>query len=367
MSDYTRLLASKLAQAGDEVHVWAPSCLEPTPVDKDVEVHRLPGRFGPRTLTALNARLKEFAAPRRVLVQYVPQAFGWKGLNLPFCLWLWSRRRDAVWVMFHEVYFPIGWKQSPYHNFLGAVTRLMASLVTSAAERKFVSIPAWTPLLSSSGSKKPYIVWLPVPSNVPVRINHSGTAEIRKRLLPDGGFLIGHFGTYGSSIAEQLAKILHPLLTAYSDRKMLLLGKGSEEMRDRVLRQHPELSEKVCASGSLPGEEISLYIGACDVMIQPYVDGVSTRRTSVMACLAHGLPVVTTKGFLTESLWAESKSVALVDVADVHGLVSATEQLLVNTAERERLGTAARALYQERFDISHTISSLRENYSGNGR
>lgn len=366
VSDYTRLLASKLAQAGDEVHVWAPACLEPTPVDKGVEVHRLPGRFGPRTLTALNARLKEFDGPRRVLVQYVPQAFGWKGLNLPFCLWLWSKRRDAVWVMFHEVYFPLGWKQSPSHNLLGAVTRLMAALVTSAAERKFVSIPAWTPLLSSGDVKRKQAVWLPVPSNVPVLDARADTAETRARLLSNGQFLIGHFGTYGSGIADYLLSVLPPLLTDYSDRRALLLGRGSEEMREKVVRQYPELSEKVCASGSLPADEISGHISACDLMIQPYVDGVSSRRTSVMACLAHGLPVVTTKGRLTESLWAESESVMLVDSIDVDGLVSAVEQLLADAAERERLGAAARVLYQKSFDIRHVISALRDESPGSG-
>ena len=37
-------------------------------------------------------RVNSTTAPSpRVLVQYVPHAFGWKGGNLPFCLWLWNR------------------------------------------------------------------------------------------------------------------------------------------------------------------------------------------------------------------------------------------------------------------------------------
>lgn len=367
VSDYTRLVARGLAEAGEEVHVWAPACAEQTPVDEGVEVHRLPDHFGPRSLAVLNAQLNKFSAPSRILVQYVPQAFGWRGLNLPFCFWLRTRRRDAVWVMFHEVRFPLGWKQPPAYNFIGVVTRLMASLVTSAAERKFVSIPAWAQMISSRDSERASTVWLPVPSNVPVTISPPATAEIRSRLLPKGGFLIGHFGTYGGKSAEYLMSILPRLLAGHSDRKALLLGRRSEGMREEILRRHPELSEQIFAAGALPADELSVNLSACDVMIQPFIDGVSSRRGSAMACLAHGLPVVTTKGPLTESIWAESEAVALSDAADVDGLVLTAERLLTDSSERERLGTAAGALYKERFDISHTISSLREPVSANGK
>ena len=50
------------------------------------------------------------------------------------------------------------------------------------------------------------------------------------------------------------------------------------------------------------------HIGACDLLIQPYPDGISSRRTSAMAGLALGIPVITTTGSLTESLWAETRA-----------------------------------------------------------
>ena len=56
--------------------------------------------------SAILSRALDTAASPRVLVQYVPHAFGWKGGNLPFCLWLWNRKDRRPWVMFHEVAFP---------------------------------------------------------------------------------------------------------------------------------------------------------------------------------------------------------------------------------------------------------------------
>ena len=362
VSDYTRLVASELAQAGDEVHVWTTACPEPTPKDEGVNVHRLSDRFGLRSLAALNAQLKKFPAPHRILVQYVPQAFGWKGMNLPFCVWLRSRRKDAVWVMFHEVYFPLRWKQSLSHNILGAATRLMASLVASAAKRKFVSIPAWMPLLESGGAKESSLSWLPVPSSIPVIDDPAGIAAVRARYAPArDGYLVGHFGTYGGYIAEMLKGVVPPLLSKRTDCAVLLLGRGGEIVRDDLTAQHPDLKTRVHATGALPVEDISLSLSACDVLIQPFVDGVSSRRTSLMAGLAHALPIVTTTGALTESVWAESRAVALFRVGDLEGMVAAADRLLDDATERARLGAAASALYQERFDIRHTIASLRES------
>jgi glycosyltransferase involved in cell wall biosynthesis len=42
-------------------------------------------------------------------------------------------------------------------------------------------------------------------------------------------------------------------------------------------------------------EEVSAYLTASDVAVLPYRDGASYRRGSLMAVLAHGLPIVTTE------------------------------------------------------------------------
>src|SRR5262249_5603390 len=149
-SDYTRIVARGLAAAGDDVRVYAPPCRGPAdPADSGVGVHRLPGRFGPRSLLALAQLLARSPRPDRVVVHYVPHAFGFKAMNLPFALWVSCRlRRIApVWVMFHEVVFPFRWRP-PTHALLGSVTRVMARLIAGAAERVFVSIPAWESLLT---------------------------------------------------------------------------------------------------------------------------------------------------------------------------------------------------------------------------
>lgn len=361
VSDYTRLVARGLAKAGDRVQVWAAPCAGETPLDAGVEVHRLPDHFGPRSMALLQKSFKQAAHPHRILVQYVPHAFGWKALNVPFCLWLWSlRRRHSIWVMFHEVVFPLSRNQPLSHKLLGVTTRLMASLIARAAERIFVSIPAWEKIIKSLANNHAPVVWMPVPSAIPVVEDKAGSNELRAQYAPAGeGLIIGHFGTYAQHITNSLKTVLSSLLIGHAERTALLLGRGGDGLRDELIRLYPELTGRVYATGSLSAEDLSRHLSACDVMLQPFGDGVSGRRTSVMTALAHALPIVTTSGALTEALWAESGAVVLAPAADVKAQAKAIEHLLVDSESRGNLNVAAAKLYRERFDVQHTIAALR--------
>jgi glycosyltransferase involved in cell wall biosynthesis len=382
VSDYTRLVAEGLAAAGDVVHVWCPSAGSAGSAAAESEtaaasgsetaaasglfVHRELGRFTPSDLRRAGKLLDEFGAPRRLLVQWVPHGYGYQSMNLPFCVWLWNRAarsRDAVEVMVHEPYLAFGegsWKQ----NGVAAVHRLMAIALLGAARRVWLSIPAW------EGSLRPYALgralpfrWLPVASNIPVVDDDDGAQVVRARYATTRERVVGHFGTYGRSTTELLKKAVPALLRASADCVVLLIGRGSEAMRDELTAHQPELSLRLRATGSLAAAELSLHISACDVMLQPYIDGASSRRTSLMVCLSHGVPVVTTSGRLSEPLWAASEAVALAPAGEAAALVETTARLLADDERRRRMSLAARSLYEERFDVKRTIKALREAFA----
>ena len=356
VSDYTRMVALGLADAGDEVHVWAPETGQPTPEEHGVQVHRIPGGFGPKSLSSLSAALNRLPLSSRILVQYVPQAYGWKAMNIPFCLWLASRKQP-VWVLYHEVAFPFRRSQSTRLNFLALVTHGMASVLAYFAQRVFVSIPAWKQMLARG---RP-VEWLPIPSTVPTRVDSAAVACVRKKLAPapPEGVLIGHFGTYGPHIAPLLNQILPPLLTADGKRRIHLLGGGGAQFAADFRNSFPQFADRITAPGRLPGEEVATHLAACDLLIQPYADGVSSRRTSVMAGLALGLPILTTEGHLTEPVWAESGAVGLVPALAPEEFLRAAEALLACPESLRDLGARAAALYRDRFDLANTIRALR--------
>src|ERR1700730_15276207 len=88
VGDYTYLLAHALAEAGEDVHIWTPAVSRDVGESAAVGVHVLPPHFGLRWLLALHRGLAAMGNCGTVLVQYVPHMYGWKAMNLVFCIWL---------------------------------------------------------------------------------------------------------------------------------------------------------------------------------------------------------------------------------------------------------------------------------------
>ncbi len=358
VSDYTRQVARGLVQAGDAVVVWAPESGGEAGVDPDVDVRRLPGRFGQAARARLERGLAESPSPRRVLVQYVPHAFGWKGGNLPFCAWLRRLPSGDLWVMFHEVMFPVGRQYTAAQNALGATNRVMARLVAGAATRVFVSVPAWADLVAPLVRPGTPVEWLPVPSGIPVAHDPAAIAAVRRRYAADAP-LVGHFGTFGRLIRPLVDDAVVGLLGILPTVRVLLVGRGSAEAADALRGRDLALRNRIIGTGALDADQVSAHLRACDVLLQPFPDGVSTRRTSAMAALAHGIALVTTQGQATEAVWIESGVAALAPAGDARALALEAAALVGNRPRRLALGAAGCALYDARFAVRHVIERLR--------
>ncbi|MDB5311169.1 MAG: hypothetical protein JWO38_5371 [Gemmataceae bacterium] len=358
VADYTDQVARGLTAAGDVVTVYAPArgCRADDP-GPGVTVRRLPGCFGPRGLAALDTALARRPRPDRVLIQYVPHAYGWKGMNLPFAMWVAARagRHAPVWVMFHEVAFPFRWRP-PIHAVLAAAHRVMARLVAGAASRVLVSVPGWEPRLRRLCPRLGPVEWLPIPSNIPVAADAPGPV----REPPARGPVVGHFGTYGSAVIPLLEPALCRLLGRDPQASGVLLGRGGVAYRDDLVGRHPALAGRVVAPGELPPEAVAARLRGCDILIQPFIDGISSRRTSAMAGLANAVPLVSNFGPLSESVWAGAGGVALAAAPDPDLLGARAEEVLaLPRADRAEMGRQAAALYRDRFSLEHTIARLR--------
>ncbi len=356
VSDYTEMVARGLAAAGDRVVVWAPALDEAAPSHPGLDVRRLPDRFGPRSLLRLSRALSAEGADR-ILVQYVPHAFGWKAANLLFCGWLRWRPQGAVWVMFHEVAYPLERDDSLRRKGLALINRVMARLVGRAAGRAFVSIPAWQPLVDTATGGTVSVSWLPVPSAIPVVNDPAARSALRERYAP-GRALVGHFGTYSAPIRAALEQAV-PDLIARFDCSVVLLGRASDALAARLVSERPALEGRVVGTGALAADDVSRHIGACDLMLQPYPDGISSRRTSAMAALSHAKAMVTTLGALSEPLWRDSGAAVFVPADEIGSLADAAAALLASPPRRDALGARAVKLYRDRFDVAHTIAALR--------
>jgi glycosyltransferase involved in cell wall biosynthesis len=367
VSDYTNLLAAGLAERGDEVHVWCPgrqgtSPSETGPSETGIVVHRQFGTFSPADLQRVGAELDAFTGPRRLLVQWVPHGYGYRSMNVGFCQWLLKRAKqhgDRIELMVHEPFLSFDWA-SPRQSAAALVHRWMTIILLRAASRVWVSIPGWERSMRGYAlGRKVAFEWLPIFSNIPTASDPARTQAIRRQYADGNRLLIGHFGTFGSLIAGLLDPILLALASDPVDQTILLMGKRSDQYLRELIQKEPRLEGVIRATGTLSADELSHHLSACDLLIQPYPDGVSTRRGSFMAGLANGKPIVTTTGWLSEPLWAQSDAVALAPAGDTAAFLEQTRRLRGDARERQRVGSAAGRLYRERFDISQTISSLR--------
>jgi glycosyltransferase involved in cell wall biosynthesis len=175
---------------------------------------------------------------------------------------------------------------------------------------------------------------------------------------------MGHFANYSDYSVERLSQIMPALLLEHRQLSLLLLGANSGELRRRLLSTNCHLAGRVCATSSLAPHDLSWALAACDLMVQPYPDGVSTRRTSTSALLAHGRAIVTTNGIGTEHLWDDSGAVAMAPADNPDRLRGVISQMLSNDAMRERHKRAAQTLYYDRFALRHTIAALVQSSNG---
>jgi glycosyltransferase involved in cell wall biosynthesis len=336
VSDYTSLLTSGLARRGAAVRSWDTAAA-------DVRAE-------------LAAAL--MSQPGRLLVQYVPNAFGRRGANVAFCLWLLALRRRGVdvQVMFHEPYMYFSWHR-PLQSALAAIQRAMAAILLRASPVSYVSTERWQRYLAPLAPRRNRFVVVPIPSTVPHESRPEATAQWRRRLAPDAR-LIGHFGTYGAHVRSELAPIVTRLLHDRPDVRVVCLGRGSDQFAAGLDARESVLAGRITGTGALDGQGIADVLRACDVIVQPYPDGVTTRRTSVMAAVACGAATVTSRGFLTEPVWDASGAVRLAAASDAPAHATACARLLSDEPDRRALAARAAEAYDLHFSMERTLDTL---------
>lgn len=359
VSDYTQIVANELARRGDDIDVWAPPpSAGAFPTRTGVRCHALPDTFGRASMRALDGALRRAPAGTILLVQYVPSGFGARSMNLPFAAWL-GQRKERRWTMVHEAAFPYRSRAPLRHQLLATVTRAMLRASLRGSERVFTSTPAWEPVIRRHGFASGPIEWLPVPASVPATFEVERVGEIRAELgVTAERVLLGHFGTYGHLVADPLASVMVRVAKRHPEWSWLLLGRNADRFAAKLAQRG--LHAAVFARTDLPPDEVSNHLAALDVAVFPFPDGISARRTSAMAALAVGTPLVTTRGASTETFWRRANAVVLT-ANDADDIAFATSELVANPAQRALLSERSPTLYEERFAVGRLADVLRRS------
>lgn len=360
VSAYVARFAGALTAAGHPVVVWCPGYDDASETTgAGVTVRRALGAHGLGDLARVDRELSAHESPRRLLLQWVPHGFGWRSMNVALCLWLLKRavvNGDSVEIMVHEPFHEL--TGSARQRLAGLVHRAMTVILIRAASRVWVSTPRWQERWRKYDlSRRVAFAWLPIPSSVEPR-------SAAPRGAPQRGArkLVGSFTGRARSRRDGRVAALEPvvarLMTEAPDVDLLLIGVNSTEVRDEIAGVHEALGARIHATGPLDDEALSGALDSCDVLVQAYPDGVTSRRATLVTALAHGVPVVTNDGPNTEPFWRESGALCLVPAGDPGAVVAATRRLIDMPEERERLRAGARHLYARTFHLDRSVAAV---------
>lgn len=279
------------------------------------------------------------ARPGWFLLQYNPFSFGRWGVapGLVRDAVLLRRRTGATFALLvHEPWAQVSdWSSalmSAYQRVQLGALLLAADVVIATTERR-------ARVLHKDA------VHVPVGSNItPV---HSTARAARARLGLADELVVALFGTGHPSRALSEAQVAIDALAdlgGAGSLRVLNLGRGAPPLRVRS-------GVEVDSPGQLDAEELSWCLSASDILLLPFTDGVSTRRTTLMAGLAHSVPIVGSRGANTDDLLIRHPdALVLTPAGDRTAFARAVTDL---TADRSRLratGEAGRRLYHDHFD-----------------
>jgi glycerol-3-phosphate cytidylyltransferase len=132
-------------------------------------------------------------------------------------------------------------------------------------------------------------------------------AAVRRRLgVGDADLLLCYFGFINPE--KGLESLLHGLGTLRRQghgARLLLIGGLHSDREHAVSPYHQELlrliadlglEAAVTATGYLDAEAASQHLLAADLAVLPFRDGITTKRSSFLSVLGHGVPLLTTAG-----------------------------------------------------------------------
>jgi glycosyltransferase involved in cell wall biosynthesis len=232
------------------------------------------------------------------------------------------------------------------------------------AIRKRTSKPTRYPVPNTQS-----LVLIPIGSNITVAPpeNYDRAAWRLQLGIDDGETLLAFFGLI--SLSKGLDTLLDALARLPPHFRLLVIGGAATAPEDRAYANaigeqiaRLGLQQRIMITGHCDEADVSAHLLAADIGVLPFADGASLRRGSLLAALAHGLPVVTTlqtndQGRTTKEdaralghssfalrPFTDGENVLLVPPGDAPALEAAIERLARDARLREQLAAGGRML-----------------------
>jgi glycosyltransferase involved in cell wall biosynthesis len=272
-----------------------------------------------------------------VVLSYAPWnlGLGWKHwrfvIELPKLAWAARRARRVLFL--HEL-------SSANTGFLGNLDRRVQHRQFRMVSKVFPTVAGATFLLPGRLARGRTLLPLPMGSNLP-DMRHARDA-VREELGLDSSLVVASFvQAYLSPVRRLVSAGLEGCRDGTASRVThLALGASAE----------PEPVEGVTEyrAGAVSAERLAALLACADLVLAPFPDGASTRRTTLAAALQHGVPVITNAGAHTAPWLLSSTGLAITDPEEASFRARA-HLLAQHDAQRLEAARAARRLYDEHY------------------
>jgi glycosyltransferase involved in cell wall biosynthesis len=274
---------------------------------------------------------------------------------------IWSRRggRPPIAVTFHDLKPPYLFPKAGLLR--NGVVRLLARssdaiIVTNAEDLAIAR--QWSFAVRRSRPDSPQMLHqIPIGSNIAVSPPAGYRRDewrARRGYLPQDT-VWAYFGFLNESKGGET--LVRALALSEPPAHLLMIGgrTGSSDPTNRAYAERVEsliaelgVAERVRWTGYVPTEKVSAALLSVDIVVLPYRDGISFRRGSLHAALAHGCAIISTKPHVMLPELQERKNIALVPPEEPKAIAQAAQLLHRDTELRRRIGQGA-ALLAEQF------------------
>ena len=207
------------------------------------------------------------------------------------------------------------------------------------------SLPCPWIKLSWVRATPPSAVFIPVGPNLPIRLSQaSGPAQNE---IPTIGVFSITGGESGSRETRIILTAVRHAAQKLGKLRLSIFGRHAE-LRETELREGlRDLPVELSVEGVVEPAQVVQRLYACDVLL--FIRGpISSRRSSAIAGIACGLPVIAYPGSETAAPITDA-GVVLVSPDEPDDLNAALVRVLSDAAYRTDLAARSRAVYQTQF------------------
>lgn len=282
------------------------------------------------------------------LVQYTALAWSARGfpIRLLSVLRLLRESGVRVGIVYHDAE-PYGGRRLIDRVRRRAQVRTMRQALR-LADAAILTVPA-EKLSWLAGKTPSHALFIPVGANLPIA--EIDAAPVARTAARDGAKTVAVFGVTGGNAGrpevQEIAGALRYAVATVPNLRLVVLGRETEALAQPFQDALQGSGVGVSVLGILPGEEVVRTLHSADVAL--FVrDALSTRRSSAIAAIACGVPLIARAGPETAAPITEA-GVAFYSRSEQNGLGETLKRVLTDDIYRAELAAKSRRVFAEHF------------------